>query len=495
MLEDTLNAIDQYVTLGKIAEAKQAFSTLFNDKGQPLAKMDEPVHRARTASLARRLHQPAIGVRLLNPLVRKNHSKRSESVSDSEKAEYAACLIALGSTEEGVNLLTEIDGSGLPQAWLFQAFAHFSRWEYQEAIHLLRKYLEHDEVDPYQRLVGGINLSAALIEQRQCDEAQAFLESMIQKIREGSYHLLLGNAFEHLSQISFLQKNFSEARKYLSLAEEQLGGGHGLDSFFVEKWNAVFDLVESPGKKRIDKLNRLKAKALDLHSWESVREIDRFICICTKDEELFLKLYFGTPYPRYREKLLSDFKPLLSVPEEFSYQLGEESDYTLDLLSGVTSTGAKLKRGNLEQRLLAVLASDFYRPARTATLFSRLFPAEFYNPESSPFRVHQAIKLFKAWLKKHEVPLRVESTANFYFLASEGIQLRVSQALTGEVTRDTSSVEFLRKTLNQASFTIRDVMGVLGVSKATALRLIKRASDDKDIEASGNARARKYKFK
>ena len=148
-----IEKINELIVSGHGAEARRLLRSLV-EKKVPRAE------RLSLATLARRSNLHGVALRPLNPVVRPT-GKRRRSLTDKEKAEYAASLSYIGAAPEALAILRTVNADGVPESLLYQAFAHFSQWDYAAPIPLLRKYLQSSLITDYQRLIGKVNLLAA----------------------------------------------------------------------------------------------------------------------------------------------------------------------------------------------------------------------------------------------------------------------------------------------------------------------------------------------
>ena len=177
-------------------------------------------------------------------------------------------------------------------------------------------------------------------------------------------------------------------------------------------------LLQNP-KAGLTELIRFRVDAVGKEHWETVRECDSFRAIVCKDKALLLKVYFGTPYQSYRQRLLKDFGESVVIPESFVWQIGEGSKLgkrEYDVFRAVP----ELKPGQLKYRLLRTLASDFYRPFRVTHLFSEVYPTDCFRLHGSASRIHEGVKVLRLWLKGHRLPLLISERRGQYQLASTG---------------------------------------------------------------------------
>jgi len=150
--------------------------------------------------------------------------------------------------------------------------------------------------------------------------------------------------------------------------------------------------------------------------------------------------------------------------------------------------------GQLLHRLVAILASDLYRPFSTPSLYGLLYPGEAYNPQSSPLRVRQVLKRLRRWLVARRLPLKVaEERGSYRLVASAPCTLRL---YLGAAPSDRQSLvlERLREAWPDAAFSAADAGRLLGVSARTALRGIESAIEDGALEKVRQWRSTRYRF-
>lgn len=382
-------------------------------------------HLVKIAALCRRCDQPLDSVRLLNSIVRPRARAPVQPTAE-ELSEYGASLALIGADREGQGILDRVNGGKNPQALLFGSFARITRWEYESALPLLRKFISLPEISEYQRQIGQVNLAASLVLTDRWKEADAVLQPLIEKTRFEGNHLLLGNSLGILAQKFLFERNVAQAQEVLEEAFAVFSQGVGGDLLLIEKWKAITDLFAkglTPSGQAA--LNRVKKKAIDQKSWETLRDCDFHLARLTGDQDLLSQVYFGTPFPSFRERIMrisgSDFS---KKKRDFLRVIRVSNSRRSARLDTLSPPG--LKPGQIQQRLLQILTSDFYRPLRVATVYAELFPEQYYNPISSPGVVHQAIKRLRQWIGARSIPLIIEErNGSYQILAKENIEIKV----------------------------------------------------------------------
>jgi hypothetical protein len=163
--------------------------------------------------------------------------------------------------------------------------------------------------------------------------------------------------------------------------------------------------------------DRLRSLAIKNHDWESLREAELFALKVDFDEERFQRLYFGTPFPGFRDIIALE---LGKRPSRQFFVLGKEASPCFDLGSGAIDGRHTINSGKKCHQLLEVLLRDFFRPQRIGGLFSELFPSERFNINSSPDRIRQIIRRTRRWFESQRIPVRIVESRGFYSIQIDG---------------------------------------------------------------------------
>jgi tetratricopeptide (TPR) repeat protein len=452
-------------------------------------------HRLRLAQLARRVGLSLAAVRILNPIVRPKKILL-DPASHSEKAEYAAALIDAGAVNEGNDLLVDLDYRREPRILLFRSFGLFTHWDYAAAVPLLETYIKTCR-DDYQKLVGQVNLAAALVTLNKSEQAEPVLKSLVELTQKQGHLRLHANCLELLAQLHFTRDQFAKAEKCLEEASEVLKSTGSLDEFFVKKWSLFLEMSKRPvtesDRKRLD---LVKATALRKNHWEGARDCDYFLAKRLNDVSLLTHLYFSTPHQGFRDRVKNVLK---GEPAEYIWNL--KSDHKrphtyFDLASGRDSrSDISLKVDQLPYRMLVILSADFYKKSRVPALFANLYPGEYYDPETSHFRVHQVLERLKKWFTVNELPLAISEDHGFYSLDANGTYgIRKTlhdqkktplEKKIWELTHSVRGSEFSTVALAQSS----------GRPLRSVQRLIEAGVKTGILEQTGETWNRSYKFK
>lgn len=470
---ELVNKCDENIRAGKPHEARRRLARL-NPQSVPRA------WRLPLAKICRRAGALSLGLKLLVKIVWPQ-SKLDLPATGAERAEYAALLQRSGALGEALSILKEVDGGEVPEALLFRSFIHFARWEFGDAVPLLQNYLETD-LNDHARSVGFLNLAFALVESRRHDEALEILNGW----RGFGSGQMQSNGLALKGQLYLQQGDYAAARKEIDRALESVANASTNDQFFALKNRLILDGLENGDATAFA---RLREVATQNRAWESVREADFYALKFNFDERLFLHLYCGSPYPRFRDILRSEF----GSPTSSVYMMGAAP--FMDLDTGRTNLKELVPAGRKSHQLIAALLRDFYRPKRVGGIFSELFADEHFNPSSSVHRVHQLISRTRLWFEEARIPVGLHEDKGFYSIKIEGAFGFAVPLERTEVSLTDLQIEKLCSSFGAETFTARDAVQRLSISQASAYRLISTALSLGRIEQMQPfARASRYRI-
>lgn len=457
------------------------------------------IHRSDAlgvASLARRVNQTSLALRILNPIVRPFGRRKMGEASPEERAEYAASLIKIGAVEESLGILKALD-SKVPEALLFHSFALVSVWNYAATIPILRQYISLASLGDYRRLVGMVNLAAAYVHERDHQEAEPLLKVLLRETKQPGLKLLHSNSLQLLAQSAVWQADWQGAEKYLEKAEAVASQASDFDLFFIKKWKVILQVFQSKGESQaLHNLRAFKQEACAKRHWETARDCDLIEAICTKNEPLIHHLYFGTPFARFRSRVLSSVGHPIRFPESYVWRLKGKGKVKvpIDLSSGTIGGRPRFKVGQLLHRAMIILCSDFYRPFRIGSLGNLLYPGEFFNPISTPMKIHAVMKRVRETLSRANACLDVEENQGGYFMsASADVQIHLSQ-LDPLRQKQEYQLRRLREKCPTGIFSLTDASESLRVSPSTALRILNDGVKLGKISRAGKGSLTHYQF-
>lgn len=454
------------------------------------------------ANLARRVGLLELAIQSLHPVIRAE-KLLVEPSSALERTEYSAALTETGAVGEAQALLREIEKEGRnPKSLLYLAFSYFRNWQYSEAITKLNSYLQF-ELDPYQRIVGEVNLAAALTSTAQTDEAMVLITKLITQTRENNYVLLLGNLLELKAQVYIQAKKHNEALEALTESEKLLGMSGNISHLYAKKWRSIIEAQKAAKlHKAFLQIMPVMEEARFRRDWETLRDIDRQLGSMFQDEYLAAKLTFGTPFPDYRKIIKKEFS-VVTVPTDFyltNRWQWQPNGRVLDIESGyLDGKNIGLKPGALLHRFISILVTDFYRPFSMGTLFSHLFPDEFYNPFTAYDRIYQCAKRTREIFAAEELPVEIKQQNYEFSLKVRGPVSVFMQLTHIENNSSSSFYKNLFKGLSdrssdQKTFSAQDLAKELNVSVRTANRIIKDHEEINCLVGIGGGRYRRYRL-
>lgn len=442
--------------------------------------------RVPLAKICRRAGLYTMGLRLLAKFVR----GRAPTATPAELTEYAALLVRIGTVEEAITILKTVNTAEIPEALLIRAFAHFTLWEYENAIDVLESYLKNS-LAPDVQLVGRSNLAFALVETRQHEKARRLLSENVQLgLTLGYTHLQVYNE-ALLAQVDLQEEDYVSARRRISSVADRVGDASAYNNWSMLKLKLIIDALEKRSLAPLDELRRQAKKKQD---WPALRDADLFSLKIRFDTETFLHLFFGSPLPGFRERFCRE---LDRSPERQIYILGKKSAPRFDLETGEFVGQEVIRVGSKCHQMLCVLLHDFYQPVRVGGLHAALFPGEHFDILSSPDRIHQLIRLTRNWLRKNRIPARIIEDRGFYSFVIEGnISFRISIRRPAQDPYHFQIQTLKRFFSSRQIFSARGVQEQLKISRSSAHRLLQRAIEEGDVERLGKIkRPLGYRFR
>jgi tetratricopeptide (TPR) repeat protein len=479
-ISDDVKKCETWIRLGQLPLASRYFLSLPRAR---LAFRD----RLALAKIARRLGHLSIGLRLLLDQFERRDLTENEKAELT--AEYAVLLIQNGNVQEAATRLEQTSGSH-PSLLLARAWCAFERWDYVPAIPLLLAYVE-TETDPYWKLAGRVNLAEAFLAAGRIQESFESLNPTIQELTERGFARLRANALNLRAQAYFVTGALVHSNRDLQTAMEIFGRRTAPDAILIRRQLAINQSFE---KKTATPLKRFRDEAIGARAWESVRECDFQILKIEYRKNSFNRLLYGTPYPRFRERLIGTFG---AGDSSESFLLGDRYADQVDLAQRHFVFNRRTVEMTLQTHaLLGILFSDFYRPPNTGELFACLFPSEHFHFLHSPVRVHQCLKRLRDWTKAHRLPMSLVAKKSRYFLQLEtGLAVRVPIGNALLHAEPNAVVRLKNQLGDRPDFLTKDVEEKMLISKASAKRFLRTAIEQGKIERVGRGPMTKYVFK
>jgi len=464
--EQLMLECEESLALGKIDIAQFKIKSL-NPDGLP------PEKHLDLARLCRRSGLIGLGLKILS-------SSRETASSSSINTEFALLLHQIGCTMEALEILNYVDADIAPEAHVAKARCHLDQYDFIKALPELRAYLEKAP-SRYMTLIMRLNLAACLIQIEQFEAAIDHLNFLSEIGVQNDYPLIYAKILVLRAQIQIGQDRLDEARTILHAAERVLKNSSPAESLLIEKWNAVID-----GKKSQNPTSLLEfsKKAMTWGDYEMARTADFEILKMHFNEELFNRLYFGTPFMALRNKIEELNGHKLSTRE---LSIGSRKAPTLDLRTTVERLANKSQKSAPPDVVLKALFSDLYAPLSLGRFFSELFPGERFQIESSPQKINQALTRAKKWLSERHLPIEIEMN-----------ELSVAARIKGPVciylsTGDNSSSNLtemlykLKSIFKEKPFTLQQCQRALDLPAPKCRNFLEKAEEAKLILRAFNA--------
>lgn len=465
--------IEDLIRAGSIDKAQKEIQKL------AIINLSRP-ERLQVAHWARRVGLDQITLRLLHKPVR-----ITKTATQSELAEYSMGLIRQGYYAEALEILAMPSMNDFEKIDLFKSYSYIYQWDYNKARPFLLNYLKRDLTN-YERKIVEINLAACdTILNPSLSNHLKRLERLKIECEKVGARRIQSNALELMAQTYIYLKDYKSALHCLAQAETLINLESSFDGAFIKKWRAFAELGQNPNDKgAIQKVIRVREEARKRKIYEVVRDCDFHLGIWNRNRTILQKLYFGTPFPAYRQRILNETNGEFKVETSYLWRLysSKRPEYWIDLRTGKDENESTVLNPQLHSlRLLSVIASDFYRPIQTSTIFHSLYPNSFFDPYSSPNRIDQALLRLRRSLKLAHLPLIINN--------QDGLTLESSKefGLMTYIDYQKHDLEFdkIKNNFINTEFKMSDAMIYLKMPKRTLQALIKKWVDEKKLKVIG----------
>jgi tetratricopeptide (TPR) repeat protein len=485
-LTDTLNMehskkeIDRLITDFKLTEARHKLMSI-DIEAIP------PNDRSEYAQLCRRAGLFRLSLQFAHELIHE-----SKNATQADLLEYAYGLRRVGLVSESLRLL---DRRMPPSAKtsLQKAFCHIQRWDYGAAAGLLLLALEQHPNENDSR-TARVNLAASLVVLGEYDAAAKWLSQLEPECRQHSFHHYL-NCREIRAQIQVLRGDLTGAKTILNDSIISVGVGEGPAKLLLKKWQHIIAVAQGPREEARRAMADFKQQVRAAGHWESLRSIDWELARVTNDQELAAKVYFGTPFPAFRQQILSS--PFgKNMPDHILRTDSRWSGQKPKLINGLTGQNMPFKFGSLPYRTALLMLSDNYQPWTFYRLFDGLFGDETFNPFSSPNRINQICDRIKTELKKDKIPLELRSSGQGFRLRprDEGAVIVFDEMRFLSV--EAMVLCLLKIRFKDQAFKLKDLNGLTPLSATQNSRAVRMLVQENALETiSGDSKIHRYKVK
>lgn len=496
--ENMLQEIEQHLRLGERILAREKLDQILNSHVK-LSRISLVV----MAELLRRSGYPHKSVKLLFRFVR-GKGRNFKQASTQEKEEYAAALVALKATEEAFILLSKLKKENSPKTYLFLGMAYINRWDYDSAVVELRKFQEFRYISNYDRYIGTVNLMAALVatagtDTKESSAIEAEIDFHLEATKDLGFKILHANLLEIKSQLIVKSVQTKTSKTLLKKASAIINDPNSKDNLFVRKWDVIARRPDPSSDASVitkwkKEMGELRQKAKTINHIETIRDID--FHLGEFNSPLIQRVFFGTPYSSFREKIIEVYNPKLRS----EYWLHIDSNSEARKVEFDYLQYKDLKIGSVVLKVLKALTFDFYKRQNKYTLFELIFPNDYLDPSSSFNKIHQALSRTREWLKKHKVPLEIhEENEEYFFVGHVSIKIYLNDRVKEiKKVKDEGfffELDMIKNKYENKIFHIQDAMILLGHSNLRKTqRLLKKALELEELHREGSGKKTVYFF-
>jgi tetratricopeptide (TPR) repeat protein len=452
--------------------------------------------RIDVLDIARRLQMSFYITKHLYREVRVMHNDISK-VSAKEVALYAVSLAKIGAFNEAWNLFKAIQNRKEvnPIIHLYMGMALMTQWNYVDAVGYLEQYVSALPDGDYQKLIGKVNLAACLIVKGDLERTKELLLEFDDL--EKSYPLLFLNTRELLLQVYFNEKKYDLAIETCRIIRANpIFSSTGLYYSLISKWEIIIDSF-SKGVKS-DKWDDFETEMRRINQFEVVRDLDYYSARISDDSGKYAKLYLGTPYRAYKEKIMNYWNP---HSEGYSYFEIKGPAKKGKILRVVDLSDQMIYRGEEEIQAIPpklalamrALTKDLYRPVYIGDLFDTIYDGEYFNPHSSPKRLEKLFQKVHSFFKQFNITFLIRSSRKTFWLEIKSYtHILVSNK---KVRIILSPLEQLINSQKLREFSRHQIQKLLKTSKSNTQRMISELAEQNKISIHGKGKLIVYKVK
>lgn len=492
-----INHVDELIKNGKIRQSQIEL--------KKLKRAEVPVKDWYImANLARRAQMPLMVLKWLSPIVRAKTEYFKSFEEPKLRSLYANALTRIGGFKEAKELLNSISPSDDSQVHFYKSLLNLQQWDHRQAIVNLKTYLKTSNLSQYSIKIGKLNLAAAYTGEGLYIEALTVINDLILSLDKGS--LLYANCLEVQGQCLFQLKRFDEAENTLKNSLSSFGKQNHSYKFYAQKWLLFTKIFSKNGidKESIQELSQFKKSALENFQWEVVRDCDYYLSFITKNEELFLKVYLGTRFKKYKENIKNHYGYKKRIPKLKSILITPHLELNVGSLlkseklvfhfhQGEFYFGEnkKIQLYDLPLKLFQILITDQYQPFQFGELYFHLYPDEYFNPESSPAKLNRIIQRLRNEITA--IPLKIVQKNDRVWLDYQS-PLQVEFNTKNNFHRYFEEYRELKERFKTQYFNSREASEVFNKSIKTTQRVLSQLVEKKHIKCSQDGPKTKYKI-
>ena len=190
-------------------------------------------------------------------------------------------------------------------------------------------------------------------------------------------------------------------------------------------------------------------------------------------------VFYSIDNPFYKKRLEKITNQKIELPESFVFSEPGSAAKVYSFNEGI----GQIKAGQLPHRLLGLLLKNRFLYFTVEEIFERVFPERIYfNPNSSPNLIHQAVKRLNKLLLLEKVPLQLISENERYKLQANG---PVNIIFSQKYNNLPAFLLLWKKTFNEQWVQVRTAADLMKLSPRKIQSELKTFAVDFEIKRKG----------
>jgi len=442
-----------------------------------VAKKIPNIYRREIAALLRRIGDYSLALKVIYPKIYNVDNQFQENSSPTDVADYSLLLLRIGANNEALLKLMQLDPNKALQRNIYIAYCYFSVRNYEAALPYLLEYIELSGLSEYNRIIGRVNLLSALVETNRIQEAIDLSGELIAELNENVHRRLLANCYELRGQALKLNDDFDQAKD--SLLESLRLLKQDSERY---QYTALLNLSHLQAKKEGSEKPLLEFidKAKKSKKFELLRQADYFRLEFINDQDLFCRLYYGTPYNAFKHKLLKAYPQYKSSLEK-QWFFGKDG-VLVNVKEGKFNSKQVLKVGSVCHQTFQALFYDLYRPRPLSVIHELISDGDPFIPVHTPNRIKQIVYRLNKELASEGVKIQVKIKKNYLIWESEEKLRFVFEEGMEILNINRSYLKLLKNQFGSEPFTRKEAQDTLQLSASQSKKVLKFLKEDEEVD-------------
>ena len=222
------------------------------------------------------------------------------------------------------------------------------------------------------------------------------------------------------------------------------------------QYTAMLKFAHLEAKKKQSKkaLVEFRKKAVQGKKFELIRQADFFRLEFINSPNLFCRLYHGTPYSAFKDKLLNTYPQYLEFSKK-QWFWGDRGP-VVNVKDGTVNCQQIFKAGSICHQTFQALFYDLYRPRPLSVIHELISEEVPFIPVHTPNRIKQIVYRLNKELQNSNIQAQINIKRNFLlWKAQEPLQFIFEEGLGG-VNLNKTYLKFLVNRFGTEPFTRRD---------------------------------------